>query len=464
VIVGLVALLLPVGAFVAAAGRFGAEERDRRLATLRLVGADIRATTTIATGEGLVGAIAGVGLGIALFLAARPLTQTISVAGVSVFSADVRPSAPLAAAVVVLVPVTAVAAMVAGMRRVAVAPLGVSRRGQPSRRRLWWRLLTPLLGVMALAPMVGNADRLSDAGGQVEATLGVLLVLVGVSGLLPWLVEGLVRRAPGGSVSWLLAVRRLRAEEGTTRRVVGVIGLAVAGAIALQMVFAAAQAQSDRAIPSGQRLTQSVVMHGAPSRGTPIAAVLRSVPGVDHVAEVSARGGSVTVDVRVRARVLDAPDRVRDAAASLDPLAQVYSAATPGLGHRLANLRRALTAGAFVVLLMIGASLLVAAAEQLRERRRVLAVLSAVGARRSTIARSVLWQSAIPIVCGLVLAVTLGTVLGTVLMHVGGVRVSYDWGAVALLAGAGAATIALVTVLTLPLVVSLMSPDALRVE
>jgi hypothetical protein len=318
--------------------------------------------------------------------------------------------------------------------------------------------------LIALAPMVGDADRLSGAGGQVEATLGVLLVLVGVSGLLPWLVEGLVRRAPGGPVSWLLAVRRLRAEEGTTGRVVGVIGLAVAGAIALQMVFAAAQAQSDREIPASQRLTQSVVVHGAPSQGTRIAAVLRAVPGVDDVAEISAKGGSVTVNVRVRAGVPEAPDRVRDAAASLDPLAQVYSAATPGLGHRLANLRRALTAGAFVVLLMIGASLLVAAAEQLRERRRVLAVLSAVGARRSTIARSVLWQSAIPIVCGLVLAVTLGTALGTMLMHVGGVRVSYDWGAVALLAGAGAATIALVTVLTLPLVVSLMSADALRVE
>ncbi|MBX6748744.1 MAG: hypothetical protein IRY85_03595 [Micromonosporaceae bacterium] len=50
-----VVLLAPVGVFAAAATRFGSEARDRRLAGVRLVGADVRMTRRIAAGEALVG-------------------------------------------------------------------------------------------------------------------------------------------------------------------------------------------------------------------------------------------------------------------------------------------------------------------------------------------------------------------------------------------------------------------------
>src|SRR5690606_34512527 len=40
IVIGFVVLLLPVAIFVAVAGRFGGEQRDRRLAAVRLVGAD----------------------------------------------------------------------------------------------------------------------------------------------------------------------------------------------------------------------------------------------------------------------------------------------------------------------------------------------------------------------------------------------------------------------------------------
>ncbi|MET8546551.1 ABC transporter permease, partial [Kitasatospora sp. NPDC004799] len=54
--VGLTVMLAPVGVFLAAAARFGGERRDRRLAALRLGGADHRTTARIAAGESLVGA------------------------------------------------------------------------------------------------------------------------------------------------------------------------------------------------------------------------------------------------------------------------------------------------------------------------------------------------------------------------------------------------------------------------
>ena len=42
VVIALVALLIPVGVIVGAAVRTGGEDRDRRLAALRLIGADQR--------------------------------------------------------------------------------------------------------------------------------------------------------------------------------------------------------------------------------------------------------------------------------------------------------------------------------------------------------------------------------------------------------------------------------------
>ena len=66
-------------------------------------------------------------------------------------------------------------------------------------------------------------------------------------------------------------------------------------------------------------------------------------------------------------------------------------------------------AGATLVMALIGFSLLLTALEQLRERRRLLAVLVAFGTRRSTLSWSLLWQSAVPVGLGLVVALPPGS-------------------------------------------------------
>ncbi|MGH2843116.1 MAG: ABC transporter permease, partial [Solirubrobacteraceae bacterium] len=240
-----IALLLPIGVFVATASRFGSEQRDQRLAALRLLGADRASTARIAAGEALLGALGGVIAGWVLFELARPLVPHVQIAGISMFATDVRPSVLLAALVVVLVPASSMLFALAAMRQVAVEPLGVTRRGRPRRRRLAWRLTTPLLGFGLLLPLIGGDQRLGTTSGQVEISAGVVLVLVGVCALLPWLVEAAIVRAGAGPLPWLLAVRRLRADHGTSGRVVAAIGLTVAGAIALQTVFSAATTQAN---------------------------------------------------------------------------------------------------------------------------------------------------------------------------------------------------------------------------
>ncbi len=555
VIVMVVALLVPVGVFVGVAVRFGGEDRDRRLAALRLVGASRSTARLVAAGETLLGALAGLAAGALLFWLGRPLAGHVTVSGLAVYPEYLRPGGALAALVAVLVPAMAVGATLVSLRGAVIEPLGVSRRGRPPRRRIAWRTIPTVLGVGCLWSLAGNGRQLSSTSGQFLASAGVLLILVGVVTLLPWAVESVVRRAPTGPLSVQLAVRRLQLDAGTTGRVVSGIAVAVAGAIALQTSFAAASREGT--VSTGVNVDEAnmvVRTTVAPGR---LDATLRRTPGVERSVAVTrvdtgddrflqayiadcatirratgvarcrdgdaflpagagalARGVKVHLGIGddgrrgpvvrvpgdaqqlslpvgsggdalvltpalVRGRRLpgaltqayvlfgdraDAADQVRTAVLKLDPLADASRLTDTIEPTQLASLRRALFLGAVAVLLMIGAALLVAAIEQLRERRRVLAVLAAFGTRRRTMALSVAWQTAVPMVLGLLLAIATGLVLAVLLLGIVGADVIIDWGATAGLAGAGALVVIGVTVLSLPVLHRLMRPDALRVE
>jgi len=237
VLIVFVVLLMPVGVFIAAAVRFGGERRDRRLAALRLVGADGRMTRRIAAGEAMAGALLGLLLGAGFFLVGRQLVGMISVFGISAFPGDLNPTPALLALVALAVPAAAVAVTLFALRGVVIEPLGVVRAARPSRRRLWWRLLLPLGGLGLLYPMIGQGRNNGDFN-QYMVVGGVMLLLVGITALLPWLVETVVARLNSGGVAWQLAIRRLQLSSGTAARMVNGIAVAVAGAIALQMLFA----------------------------------------------------------------------------------------------------------------------------------------------------------------------------------------------------------------------------------
>ncbi|MEU6594668.1 FtsX-like permease family protein [Streptomyces sp. NPDC046881] len=573
-----VVLLMPVAVFIAAAVRFGGERRDRRLAALRLVGSDSRMTRRIAAGEALAGALLGLVVGTVFFLIGRQVAGSAEVMGESFFPSYLDPSPTLAALVAVAVPASAVLVTLLAMRGVVVEPLGVVRTAKQARRRLWWRLLLPLAGLAMLYPMIGNGRENGDFN-EYLVIGGVLLILVGVTALLPWLVEAVVGRLGGGSVSWQLAVRRLQLSSGTAARMVNGIAVAVAGAIALQMLFAGVESQYTRetgkdpgraqmevnlsdhgrldtartefARTKGVRtsVTLSSAQAGAKRRDPEVTAgftvgdcaALREIahlpscrdgdvfaldnPGYDpeymggirplmrpgtrlwidptegevrgreirwtlpaRVPTAPVRKDSLQSDptgllvtpsalpakavpvlhgqvfLRLDESVPDAQEYVRTTAARVDPLAYPWTWAATEQSNRYTSLRTGLFIGAVCVLALIGASLLVSQLEQLRERRKLLSSLLAFGTRRRTLGLSVLWQTAVPIALGLLLASVVGLTLGAVLLKMTDTAVSVDWASVLSMAGAGAAVVAAVTLLSLPPLIRLMRPDGLRTE
>jgi uncharacterized membrane protein YhaH (DUF805 family) len=232
VLVGMVVLLLPVAIFVSTAVRFGSENRDRRLAALRLVGADVGMTRRIAAGETLAGAAGGLAVGALLFLVIGQVAGSAVPPSMSFFPEDLRPDPVLAALTVVLVPATTVLVTLSALKQVLVEPLGVVRRSSVRRRRFWWRLVFPVVGLALLSPLASGLDDALLSQAMVVA--GLIFVLVGVALILPWLVEATVHRLGSGTVAWDLAVRRLQLDSGTAVRAVSGIAVSVAGLIALQ--------------------------------------------------------------------------------------------------------------------------------------------------------------------------------------------------------------------------------------
>ncbi|MFJ9002787.1 ABC transporter permease [Streptomyces sp. NPDC102359] len=284
VLVIFVVLLVPVAVFIATAVRFGGERRDRRLAALRLVGSDSRMTRRIAAGEALAGAVLGLGFGTLFFLAGREFAASVELFRMSVFPSDLNPSPLLALLVAVAVPAAAVLVTLAALRGVVIEPLGVVRTTRPARRRLWWRLLLPLAGVAMLVPMIGQGRDNGDFN-QYLVVGGVLCLLVGVTALLPWVVETVVSRLGSGGLAWQLAVRRLQLSSGTAARMVNGIAVAVAGAIALQMLFAGVDDQYTRT--TGQDVSRAQIEVNLPD-GVPFAPAAAKLEKTRGVREVHA--------------------------------------------------------------------------------------------------------------------------------------------------------------------------------
>ncbi|MEV7189504.1 ABC transporter permease [Kitasatospora sp. NPDC093102] len=591
--VGLTVMLAPVGVFLAAAARFGGERRDRRLAALRLGGADRRMTARLAAGESLVGAVLGLAAGAALFLLGRRLIGHIRLAGFSFYPEDVAPQPAIAAVIAVVVPLLAVGVTLLAMRRVVLDPLGVVRRSGPGRRRIGWRLMLPLAGlaltVFALAlpvqgvpgalPRTALLNSVQDTRGSLIVAVGVLLMLIGLCTLLPWLVEAVTRRAGGGGLSWQLAIRRLQSAPGPAAAAVSGVVVAIAGAIALQTLFlgvgaryedlprhrpatagpyqqsvsfaggapragaladrlahstgiAATAAYTEFALESptakpwelpSVRIASCAVLRGfatlpdckdgdafvvqGPGRspdadqtrpGTPVhaarfsgtgdpapfplpavTATVAAVEGADPngrlgtglllltpatVPAEALRGQPATVLVSLADGLTDPKEWLTTAVMAIDPQARAEFPLEDTLDPTYRAVKRLLTAGSAITLLLVALSLLVGQLERFREQRRVLGVLNAVGTRRRVLGLSVLWQTLVPMALGLLLASVGGVLMGAVLQYSAGVPSNVDWGSMLALTAIAAGAVLLTTVLGLPQLLRLMRPSALRYE
>lgn len=157
-------------------------------------------------------------------------------------------------------------------------------------------------------------------------------------------------------------------------------------------------------------------------------------------------------------------EHVRNAVAPFGWTVTVSQTSERTVDTTYAAVRSALLLGALVVVLLAGLSLLVVAVEQLRERRRPLAVLAAGGVPRAVLARSLLWQNAVPVWLATLVAVAVGLGLGGLALRISQQPTGYDWSSVAMLVAGSLVAVLLVTASTLPALSRASAADGLRSE
>lgn len=128
------------------------------------------------------------------------------------------------------------------------------------------------------------------------------------------------------------------------------------------------------------------------------------------------------------------------------------------------SFRSVLITASLFVLAVAAMSLLMLSIEQISERRRPLAALSAAGVPIGVLARGALWQTGIPVVVGVVLAVAAGLGLTAPILRLANRTMIIDVPVLLALAGATVAAVLLVTGLTMPLLRQVTRLDTLRSE
>jgi hypothetical protein len=153
-----------------------------------------------------------------------------------------------------------------------------------------------------------------------------------------------------------------------------------------------------------------------------------------------------------------------DLAMSAQTVAErVRAAASVYLGYR-----RAVTIGIVLALLVGAASLAVTTADAVAERRRSLATLVALGTPLRVLRRTVLLQTAAPMLTNVVVTLAAAAVASACYLGVtetsNPAGAALPWGSWALTALAAVVAVLLATAATLPLVSAVGRPEALRAE
>lgn len=469
------AVLIPIWLFVATATRLSAATREQRLATVRLAGATERQLRLLSSTE--AGLAAGIGtlLGIPLFHAIRPLLTEGVILDLEFYARDFAPPLVLAMLMLVGLPTFALTASSSAMRRLSVSPLGVARR-VPRRHPGWRWTIALTTGVGLLAWMASRHDDLANWDGAGAGTLIVIALactafgLVGTAVWIAWLAaRRLATRLP--SVAGMLGMRRLESDPSSIGRVVGGVTLIVAMVGVLLGGLDAAEREnfSGKPAPWVTRLEERDMILRATAMEQPRAlSGLTAIPGVESVrfrergkhggttrppnVIVATDGDQTTVEA-VRDALPWGTDAPTVAEMRASPGEQVYEA-----------IRQSIVALALFLLAVNGASLLLAMVDWVMERRRALAVLSAVGVSASVLRRSILAQVALPLSAAVVFGVA-GAATVTFLFYVAvELVVVIPWRTLTLLAIAAFVAGLGVTALTLPWVRVARRPELLRNE
>ena len=351
VVLMLLVLCVPVLFLVGQASRFGAPARDRRLAAVRMAGATPAQTARLVALETGLATLGGSVLGLAVILVGRITLDNPDENGIRPLPTDVAIPPWALFLILAVLPALSAGFAVLALRRVRLTPFGVvrRRRTRPPRLVLAVLVLAGIAGLILLAPLEQAMS--GPTWGMIYGLVFLTVVLI-VAGSLVFGAAS-ISAAIGswvaqraGRPDLLIASRRLAEDPFATSRALGALFVCIFVTVGM----------------AGVRVWM-------------LASVL---------ANLQLFGGASADD---------------PAALASDPTLSFHRGAFD-------LIQIAMT----VAIAIAAAAVLVALVEQLMERRRTLAVLSAVGTPRGVLARASMLQIGLPLIPGVAVAAVAGWV------------------------------------------------------
>jgi hypothetical protein len=421
------ALLLPIWLFVATATRLSAATREQRLAAVRLTGGTEAQVRLLAAAEAGVPAAVGALAGIALFIWIRPLLAGGFLGGTQLYPSDLTPAVSVAVALLLALPLLAIVMSLVTMRRLIVTPLGVARRARRSHAGWRWILvLAPGIAVLAWsASQHARLARFDDVTVSFIVGSSLACIAFGLVGTATWAAWATARRLARSvrSVPAMLGLRRLEADPSSVSRVVGGVAILIALLGVVQSgLISVERSEGPPILPTEAQLLSGDEVGVWDGRIDPSSVDLQGIPGVSsvrwtHKLPFGRSGLPIgVIQTDGTASTLEAiRDRLAWSGAEIHTLAQVQEQA------KLANddyssFGSGAVAITLFLLLVSAATLLVAMVDWMMERRRSLAVLSAVGVSSSTVRRSILIQVTLPLMASIVFGLV-GAIIVTTLLY-----------------------------------------------
>lgn len=396
-----VLVVVPLIALGSAAGRLATAQRDRRLATMRLIGATPAQVVAITTFETILIGFVGAFLGAGAYAVSLPLTARVTATGGTWFVSDLWVGAGILLVTLLAVPLVVGMSALMGLRSLVISPLGVSRRQKPRGAGMWRLLLfvALLIGYGIVAPSIGLASAVLFA-----FFFAVLFLAVSIMG--PFVVSLLgrvmvmVARSPEG----LLAARRLVDDPYSAWRVVG--GITMAAFVAGFLVVMIPQDLSVFSDPgSTNRLYLAVPDSEATSTISGVQNTLREHDIMASVSKaefywVDAGGDSlrpIGVDVGGNE---DNLDRARTALSNVSPSSRLISGESFNweTSAQFTDIRNASVLVLTVSLAVASASAAIVGVTGVLDRRQLYSQLRLGGAPLGVLNRARLRETLVPLV------------------------------------------------------------------
>ena len=270
-------------------------QRTREIGLVRAMGASRRQVLWSVVFEsaliGLGGAIAGVGLGIAL---APGLDAVFKAFGANLAdNGTILEARTVIVSLLVGLGVSVIAGLAPALRATRVPPLAAIREGTGSEPGWFARHSLAISAVVFLLGVAMVADGLVGSGGGALAGIGGLVVFVGVALFSPRIIPGLAR-AVGTLVTWrgvtgTIARENTRRQPGRTAVTSAALMVGLALVTFVSVLAAGTKATIDSAVHNS--FAGNLIVEGTSSntQGIPasLASALGSVPGVQVVSPVS---------------------------------------------------------------------------------------------------------------------------------------------------------------------------------